>query len=64
MSLYARLGDEVGIRTAVDEFSTRVVDRLVGTLTSLGVTQEDIGAVGAALTAHRDEIVPEPLAAS
>ena len=115
MSLYARLGEQVGIRTAVDDFYERVVgdpelahffegidlpqlrrhqtallvqvtggpveysgrelaaghaglgigpadfDRVVGhlvaTLTSLGVSQEDIGAVGAALTAHRDEIV-------
>jgi hemoglobin len=115
MSLYQRLGQEVGIRTAVDDFYDRVVsdpqlahffegidlprlrrhqtallsqvtggpveysgrdlaaghaglgiapadfDRVVGhlvaTLTELGVSEEDIGAVGAALTAHRDEIV-------
>ena len=115
MSLYQRLGQEVGIRTAVDDFYVRVVsdpqlahffegidlprlrrhqtallsqvtggpveysgrdlaaghagldiapadfDRVVGhlvaTLTELGVSEEDIGAVGAALTAHRDEIV-------
>jgi hemoglobin len=117
MSLYERLGQEVGIRTAVDDFYGRVVgdpqlapyfegadlarlrrhqtallvqvtggpvgysgrelaeahaglgitpadfDRVVGhlvaTLTALGVTPEDIGAVGAALGAHRDEIVTE-----
>ena len=35
----------------------RVVAHLVGTLTDLGVSQDDIGQVGAALTAHRDEIV-------
>ena len=118
MSLYERLGQGVGIRTAVDEFYRRVVadpqlapffegidlpqlrrhqaallvqvtggpveysgrelaeghaglgitaadfDRVVGhlvdTLTELGVGAEDIGAVGAALGAHRDEIVAEP----
>jgi hemoglobin len=115
MSLYDRLGQEVGIRTAVDDFYVRVVsdpelapffegidlprlrrhqtallsqvtggpieysgrdlaaghaglgigpadfDRVVGhlvaTLTALGVAAEDIGEVGAALTAHRDDIV-------
>jgi len=115
MSLYQRLGQEVGIRTAVDDFYVRVVsdpqlahffegidlprlrrhqtallsqvtggpveysgrdlaaghaglgiasadfDRVVGhlvaTLTELGVSADDIGEVGAALTAHRDEIV-------
>jgi hemoglobin len=115
MSLYERLGQEVGIRTAVDDFYVRVVsdpelapyfegidlprlrrhqtallaqvtggpveysgralaeghaglgitpnafDRVVGhlvaTLTDLGVSQDDIGAVGAALGAHRGEIV-------
>jgi hemoglobin len=115
MSLYERLGQEVGIRTAVDDFYVRLVEdpqlahfftgidlprlrrhqtallvqvtggpvgysgrelaashaglditpadfdrvvgHLVGTLTALGVSGEDIGAVGAALTAHRDEIV-------
>ena len=115
MSLYERLGQQVGIRTAVDDFYQRVVgdpqlahyfertdlaqlrrhqtallvqvtggpveysgralaaghaglditsadfDRvvghLVGTLTALGVSEQDIAAVGAALTAHRDEIV-------
>ncbi|MBB3675095.1 group I truncated hemoglobin [Modestobacter versicolor] len=115
MSLYERLGQEVGIRTAVDDFYARVVsdpqlahffegidlprlrrhqtallvqvtggpvdysgrslaeghaglgitpadfDRVVGhlvdTLTALGVPAEDIGEVGAALTAHRDDIV-------
>jgi len=115
MSLYQRLGQDVGIRTAVDDFYVRVVadphlapyfagidlarlrrhqtallsqvtggpveysgrdlaaghaglgitpadfDRVVGhlvdTLTALGVSAEDIGAVGAALSAHRDDIV-------
>ena len=115
MSLYERLGQEVGIRTAVDDFYVRVLsdpqlapyfegidlaklrrhqtallsqvtggpveytgrelalghaglqitpgdfDRVVGhlvdTLTVLGASQEDIGAVGAALSAHRDDIV-------
>jgi hemoglobin len=115
VSLYERLGQEVGIRTAVDDFYRRVVadpelapffegidlpqlrrhqtallvqvtggpvdysgrelaqahaglditpadfDRVVGhlvaTLTDLGVAAEDIGEVGAALTAHRDDIV-------
>ena len=115
MSLYARLGQEAGIRAAVDDFYVRVVgdpqlapyfagidmprlrrqqaallvqvtggpagysgrelarghaglditpadfDRVVGhlvaTLTALGVAEEDIAAVGAALGAHRDDIV-------
>jgi hemoglobin len=115
MSLYERLGQQVGIRTAVDDFYVRVVadpqlapyfegidlprlrrhqtallsqvtggpveysgrdlaaghaglgitpddfDRVVGhlvaTLTGLGVSAEDIGEVGAALTAYRDDIV-------
>ena len=115
MSLYARLGEQVGIRTAVDDFYERVVgdpelahffegidlpqlrrhqtallvqvtggpveysgrelaaghaglgigpadfDRVVGhlvaTLTGLGVSEQDIAAVGAALSAHRDDIV-------
>jgi hemoglobin len=115
MSLFERLGQEAGIRTAVDDFYVRVVadpqlapyfegidlprlrrhqtallsqvtggpveysgrdlaaghaglgitpedfDRVVGhlvaTLTALGVSAEDIGAVGEALTAHRDDIV-------
>jgi hemoglobin len=115
MSLFERLGQEAGIRTAVDDFYVRVVadpqlapyfegidlprlrrhqtallsqvtggpveytgrdlaaghaglgitpedfDRVVGhlvaTLTALGVSAEDIGAVGEALTAHRDYIV-------
>jgi hemoglobin len=35
----------------------RVVGHLVATLTSFGVAAEDIGAVGEALTVHRDEIV-------
>jgi hemoglobin len=38
----------------------RVVGHLVGTLTDLGVSSEDIGQVGAALTAHRTDIVTEP----
>ena len=115
MSLYERLGQEVGIRTAVDDFYVRVVadpalapyfegidlpqlrrhqtallsqvtggpieysgrdlaaghaglgitpghfdlvvGHLVDTLTALGVPAEDIGEVGAALSAHRDDIV-------
>jgi hemoglobin len=115
MSLFERLGQEAGIRTAVDDFYVRVLadpqlapyfegidlprlrrhqtallsqvtggpveysgrdlgaghaglgitpadfDRVVGhlvaTLTALGVAPEDIGAVGEALTAHRDDIV-------
>ena len=115
MSLYERLGQEQGIRAAVDEFYARVtgdpelkpyfdgvdmgrlrghqaklliqvtggpvtydgrdlavahddlritgpdfdrvVGHLAGTLEDLGVAQDDIGQVGAALTAHRDEIV-------
>jgi hemoglobin len=35
----------------------RVVGHLVATLTALGVSDDDIGEVGAALTAHRDDIV-------
>jgi hemoglobin len=35
----------------------RVVGHLVATLTAFGVSAEDIGAVGEALTAHRAEIV-------
>jgi hemoglobin len=121
VSLYDRLGQEVGIRTAVDDFYVRVVsdpqlapffegidlprlrrhqtallvqvtggpveysgralaeghaglgitpadfdrvvEHLVATLTALGVPAEDIGQVGAALGAHRDDIVtaPEPV---
>jgi hemoglobin len=115
MSLYERLGQEHGIRAAVDDFYERVLadpelvsyfdgvdmrrlrghqtallvqvtggpagyagrdlaaahdhlgitpqdfDRVVGhlvaTLTDLGVQEEDIAAVGAALTAHRDDVV-------
>jgi hemoglobin len=38
----------------------RVVAHLVATLTSFGVSAEDIGTVGEALTAHRDEIVTAP----
>jgi hemoglobin len=115
MSLYEGLGQEVGIRTAVDEFYRRVLadphltpyfegidlprlrrhqtallsqvtggpvgydgralaeghaglritpadfDRVVGhlvaTLTDLGVSADDIADVGAALVAHRDDIV-------
>jgi hemoglobin len=115
MSLYERLGQDVGIRTAVDEFYDRVtgdpqlksyfdgidmgrlrahqaklliqvtggpaqydgrelavahrdlgitgpdfdrvVAHLAATLADLGVAAEDIGEVGGALGAHRDEIV-------
>ena len=115
MTLYERLGQEVGIRAAVDDFYRRVVadpelapwfegvdlpqlrrhqaallvqvtggpveysgrelaaghaglgissadfDRVVGhlvaTLTALGVSEQDIAEVGAALSAHRDDIV-------
>ena len=115
MSLYERLGQQAGIRAAVDDFYARVVadprlapyfegidlaqlrrhqtallvqvtggpveysgrdlavghaglditpdsfDRVVGhlvaTLTDLGVSADDIGQVGAALAAHRDDIV-------
>jgi hemoglobin len=35
----------------------RVVGHLVATLTALGVEQDDIAAIGAALTAHRDDVV-------
>jgi hemoglobin len=121
MSLYERLGQTVGIRTAVDDFYRRVladpqlapyfegvdlaglhshqtdllvqvtggpadysgreladshrgrditpeafdgvVGHLVATLTELGVSQEDIGAVGEALTAHRGDIVASETAA-
>lgn len=35
----------------------RVVGHLVDTLEDLGVSQDDIGEIGAALIAHRDEIV-------
>jgi hemoglobin len=117
MPLYERLGQEAGIRTAVDDFYVRVLadpevapyfegidlarlrrhqtallvqvtggqveyagralaeghaglgitpaafDRVVGhpvaTLTDLGVSAEDIAAVGAALTTYRDDIVTE-----
>jgi hemoglobin len=38
----------------------RVVGHLVATLSSFGVSAEDIGAVGEALTAYRDEIVTAP----
>jgi hemoglobin len=119
MSLYERLGRDVGIRTAVDDFYRRllgdpqlapyfdgvdlnrlrahqakllvqvtggpvgydgrelaeahdglritegdfdaVVAHLVETLTDLGAAPADIAQVGAALTAHRDEIVAEPV---
>ena len=121
MSLYERLGQEVGIRNAVEDFYVRVVadpqlapyfdgidltrlrrhqtallvqitggpvgssgrdlaeghaglditpaafglvvGHLVATLTDLRVSPEDIGEVGAALSAHRDDIVttPEPV---
>lgn len=117
MSIYERLGQEHGIRTAVDDFYQRVLadpalqsyfqgsdmnrlrahqtkmlvqvtggpveydgrdlatahkpldiapqdfDRVVGhlasTLTDLGVEQATIDQVGAALTAHRDDIVSQ-----
>jgi hemoglobin len=41
----------------------RVVGHLASTLTDLGVEQATIAQVGAALTAHRDDIVrrPEPV---
>jgi hypothetical protein len=52
MSLYAPPGEEV---------APRPPDHLAGTRTSLGGTQEDTGAPP---TTHRDETVPEPLAAS
>jgi len=119
MTLYARLGQEAGIRTAVDDFYVRVVgdpqlapyfagidlprlrrhqaallvqvtggptaysgrdlaeghagldiapadfDRVVGhlvaTLTSLGVSEDDITAIGATLGAHRDDIVRDDI---
>jgi hemoglobin len=122
MSLYARLGQEAGIGTAVEQFYERVVadpqlahhfndvdlprlrrhqaallvqvtggpvgysgrdlatahagleitpddfDRVVGhlvaTLTALGVSAEDIGAVGAALSEHRDDIITASVPAS
>jgi hemoglobin len=35
----------------------QVVGHLVATLAALGVSDDDIGEVGAALTAHRDDIV-------
>src|SRR3954465_13747659 len=118
MSIFERLGQEQGIRTAVDDFYERVVgdpqlahyfeavdlrtlrahqsallvqvtgrpapcsgrdlpgahdrlgitpedfDRVVGhlvaTLTSFGAAAEDIGAIGEALLAHREEIVTAP----
>jgi hypothetical protein len=52
MSLYARPGEAL---------PPQALDHLAGTRTSLGGTQEDIGAP---LTTHRDETVPEPLVAS
>src|SRR3954469_7597526 len=122
MSIFERLGQEQGIRAAVDDFYERVVgdpqlahyfddvdlrtlrghqtallvqvtggpagysgrdlaaahDRLgitpqdfdlvvghlAGTLDDLGVRQEDIAEVGAALTVHRDEITTASSAAS
>ncbi|MGY1618768.1 group 1 truncated hemoglobin [Geodermatophilus sp. SYSU D00691] len=118
MSIYERLGEEQGIRAAVDDFYERVVgdpqlapyfdgvdlrklrghqtallvqvtggpaaysgrdlasaharlgitpedfdkvvEHLVATLTSFGVSAEDIGTVGEVLGAHRDEIVTAP----
>jgi truncated hemoglobin YjbI len=63
MSLYERLGREAGIRTAVDDFYVRVVadpelaHHVEGI--DLGVSAEDVAAVGAVLTAYRDDIVTE-----
>jgi hemoglobin len=45
-----------GLGITPEDFD-RVVGHLVATLTALGVSAEDIGAVGEALTAHRDDIV-------
>jgi hemoglobin len=39
----------------------RVVGHLAATLTDLGVAPDDIATVGAALTAHRDDIVAAPV---
>jgi hemoglobin len=49
--------DRLGI---MPEDFDRVVGHLVDTLTSSGVSAEDIGAVREALLAHREEIVPAP----
>jgi len=49
--------DRLGI---TPEDFDRVVGHLVATLTSFGVAAEDIGSVGEALGAHRDEIVSAP----
>jgi hemoglobin len=50
-------------RDITPEAFDRVVAHLVATLTELGVSQEDIGAVGEALTAHRGDIVATGTAA-
>ena len=49
--------DRLGI---TPEDFDRVVGHLVATLTSFGVSADDIGSVGEALVAHRDEIVTAP----
>ncbi|WP_222264394.1 hypothetical protein [Modestobacter marinus] len=59
MPLYARPGVEDVDLPRVRRHRTATL-----TLISPGVAPEHIGAVGAALPAHRDEVVPEPLAAS
>ncbi|GAB7190945.1 group 1 truncated hemoglobin [Kineococcus sp. NUM-3379] len=46
-----------------DEHFDRVVGHLVATLTSLGVQQETIGQIGAALGEHRAAIVTAPVTA-
>jgi hypothetical protein len=52
----------VSLHAPPDEEPARpALDRLAGTRTSPGASQEDTGAP---LTTHRDETVPEPLAAS
>jgi hypothetical protein len=59
MSLHARPGVE-----DVDLPRVRRHRTALRTLTAPGRAQEDIGAGGPALPAHRDETVPDPLAAS
>jgi hemoglobin len=49
--------DRLGI---TPEDFDRVVEHLVATLTSFGVAPDDIGSIGEALGAHRDEIVTAP----
>ena len=46
-----------------EEHFDRVVGHLVATLTSLGVQQETIGQIGAALGEHRAAIVTAPVTA-